>query len=52
VALACLATEVRGPKGTDSRTFCTNVHFWTDVHYWTGMLVLTRAAAWLALSSA
>lgn len=34
VALACLAIEVRGPKGTDSRVF------WSNVHFWAGSLVL------------
>jgi cytochrome b561 len=34
VALAYLAIEVRGPKGTDSRTF------WSNVHFWAGSLVL------------
>lgn len=42
VALAYLAIEVRGPKGTDSRTF------WTNVHYWAGTLVLALACARLA----
>ncbi|WDD92760.1 cytochrome b [Burkholderia sp. FERM BP-3421] len=34
VALAYLAIEIRGPKGSDSRTF------WTNVHFCAGMLVL------------
>jgi cytochrome b561 len=37
VALAYLAIEVRGPKGTDSRVL------WSNVHYWAGTLVLTLA---------
>lgn len=37
VALAYLAIEIRGPKGSDSRIF------WSDVHYWAGTLVLTFA---------
>lgn len=37
VALAYLAIEIRGPKGTDSRVF------WSNVHYWAGTLVLTLA---------
>ncbi|SDC17752.1 cytochrome b [Paraburkholderia lycopersici] len=37
VALAYLAIEVRGPKGTDSRVF------WSNVHFWAGSLVLTLA---------
>ena len=37
VALAYLAIEVRGPKGTDSRVF------WSNVHYWAGVLVLALA---------
>jgi cytochrome b561 len=39
VALAYLAIEVRGPKGTESRAF------WTSVHFWAGTLVLTLAVA-------
>jgi cytochrome b561 len=35
VALAYLAIEIRGPRGSDSRIF------WTGVHYWAGTLVLT-----------
>lgn len=34
VALAYLAIEIRGPKGTDSRTF------WTSIHFAAGTLVL------------
>ncbi|WP_323119833.1 cytochrome b [Burkholderia alba] len=34
VALAYLAIEIRGPKGTDSRVL------WSNVHYWAGTLVL------------
>ncbi|WP_028228163.1 cytochrome b [Paraburkholderia ferrariae] len=37
VALAYLAIEVRGPKGSDSRVF------WSNVHFWAGTLVLTLA---------
>lgn len=37
VALAYLAIEVRGPKGTDSRVF------WSNVHYLAGSLVLALA---------
>jgi cytochrome b561 len=37
VALAYLAIEVRGPKGTESRVF------WSNVHYWAGTLVLALA---------
>jgi cytochrome b561 len=37
IALAYLAIEVRGPKGTDSRAF------WSDVHFWAGSLVLALA---------
>ncbi|TKC91099.1 cytochrome b [Trinickia terrae] len=37
VALAYLAIEVRGPKGTDSRVF------WSNVHFWCGALVLMLA---------
>lgn len=37
VALAYLAIEIRGPKGTDSRVF------WSNVHYWAGTLVLALA---------
>ncbi|MGF6240655.1 cytochrome b561 [Paraburkholderia sp. GAS38] len=39
VALAYLAIEVRGPKGTESRAV------WTSVHFWAGTLVLTLAVA-------
>ena len=42
VALAYLAIEVRGPKGTDSRVF------WSNVHFWAGSLVLTLAVLRLA----
>jgi len=38
VALAYLAIEIRGPKGTDSRTL------WSNVHFWCGSLVLTLAS--------
>jgi cytochrome b561 len=34
VVLAYLAIEVRGPKGTESRVF------WSNVHFWAGSLVL------------
>lgn len=37
VALAWLAIEIRGPKGSDSRAL------WTAVHFWAGTLVLTLA---------
>ncbi len=37
VALAYFAIEVRGPKGTDSRVF------WSNVHYLAGSLVLALA---------
>jgi cytochrome b561 len=37
IALAYLAIEIRGPKGTDSRVF------WSNVHFWAGSLVLTLA---------
>jgi len=37
VALAYLAIEVRGPKGTDSRAL------WSNAHYWAGTLVLALA---------
>ena len=37
VALAYLAIEVRGPKGSDSRAF------WSNVHFWAGSLVLSFA---------
>jgi cytochrome b561 len=37
IALAYLAIEIRGPKGTDSRVF------WSNVHFWAGTLVLTLA---------
>ncbi|MGH8778365.1 cytochrome b [Paraburkholderia sp.] len=37
VALAYLAIEIRGPKGSDSRLL------WTAVHQWAGSLVLTLA---------
>ncbi|RQH05446.1 cytochrome b [Paraburkholderia dinghuensis] len=37
VALAWLSIEVRGPKGTDSRVF------WSNVHFWAGSLVLSLA---------
>ncbi|WP_144109084.1 cytochrome b [Paraburkholderia sp. BCC1886] len=35
IALAYLAIEIRGPKGTDSRAF------WSSVHFWAGTLVLS-----------
>ncbi|SMG61456.1 cytochrome b [Paraburkholderia susongensis] len=35
VALAYLAIEIRGPRGSDSRVL------WTGVHLWAGTLVLT-----------
>jgi cytochrome b561 len=35
VALAYVAMEVRGPKGTDGRVM------WNNIHYWAGTLVLT-----------
>ncbi|WP_153102026.1 cytochrome b [Paraburkholderia hayleyella] len=37
VALAYLAIEIRGPKGSDSRAF------WSDIHFWAGTLVLGLA---------
>ncbi|WP_233867422.1 cytochrome b [Paraburkholderia adhaesiva] len=37
VALAWLSIEVRGPKGSDSRVF------WSNVHFWAGSLVLSLA---------
>lgn len=37
VALAYLAIEIRGPKGTESRVF------WSGIHYVTGLLVLAFA---------
>jgi cytochrome b561 len=37
VALAYLAIEIRGPKGSESRIF------WTSVHLWAGTLVLALA---------
>jgi cytochrome b561 len=37
VALAYLAIEIRGPKGSDSRVL------WNNVHYWAGTLVLALA---------
>lgn len=37
VALAYVAIEVRGPKGSDSRAF------WNAIHFWAGSLVLTLA---------
>jgi cytochrome b561 len=37
VALAYLAIEIRGPKGTDSRVF------WSGIHYVAGLLVLVLA---------
>ncbi|CAM2184072.1 superoxide oxidase [Paraburkholderia sacchari] len=42
VALAYLAIEVRGPKGSDSR------EFWSNVHFWAGTLVLALAVLRLA----
>ena len=38
VALAYLSIEVRGPKGTESRVF------WSNVHFWAGSLVLAFAS--------
>ncbi|MGF6483948.1 cytochrome b [Paraburkholderia sp. JPY419] len=37
VALAYLAIEIRGPRGSDGR------EFWTGVHFWAGTLVLVLA---------
>ncbi len=37
VALAYLAIEIRGPKGSESRVF------WSNVHFWAGTLVLLLA---------
>jgi cytochrome b561 len=37
IAVAYLAIEVRGPKGTDSRAF------WSNVHFWCGSLILGLA---------
>jgi len=37
VALAYLAIEIRGPRGSDSRIF------WSGVHYWAGTLALGLA---------
>ncbi|WP_133645859.1 cytochrome b [Paraburkholderia flava] len=37
IALAYLAIEIRGPKGSESRVL------WTAVHLWAGSLVLTLA---------
>ncbi|NPT62200.1 cytochrome b [Paraburkholderia elongata] len=37
IALAYLAIEIRGPKGSDSRAF------WSSVHFWAGTLVLGLA---------
>jgi cytochrome b561 len=37
IALAYLAIEIRGPKGSDSRAF------WSSVHFWCGTLVLGLA---------
>lgn len=37
VALAYLAIEIRGPKGSESRAI------WTSVHFWAGTLVLSLA---------
>lgn len=37
IALAYLAIEVRGPKGSESRVF------WSNVHFWAGSLVLAIA---------
>jgi cytochrome b561 len=37
VALAYLAIEIRGPKGTESRVL------WSNVHFWAGSLVLVLA---------
>jgi len=38
IALAYLAIEIRGPKGSDSRLI------WTNVHFWAGSLVLSLSA--------
>jgi cytochrome b561 len=37
IGLAYLAIEIRGPKGSDSRIF------WSNIHFWAGTLVLTLA---------
>src|ERR1700744_361134 len=37
IGLGYLAIEIRGPKGSDSRIF------WSNIHYWAGTLVLTLA---------
>jgi cytochrome b561 len=37
IATACLAMQVRGPKGTDARLM------WNNVHYWAGTAVLALA---------
>lgn len=37
IGLAYLAIEIRGPKGSDSRIF------WSNVHFWAGTLVLALA---------
>jgi cytochrome b561 len=42
VALAYLAIEMRGPKGSESRIF------WSSVHFWAGTLVFTLAVFRLA----
>ena len=49
VALAYLAIEIRGPKGSDSRVF------WMNVHLTAGMLVLVLSVlriVWRAVSRA
>jgi cytochrome b561 len=48
VALAYLAIEMRGPKGSDSRAF------WTATHFWAGCSVLALSVvrvAWRAYKS-
>ncbi|CAB3797513.1 cytochrome b [Pararobbsia alpina] len=35
IAIAFLAIEIRGPKGSESRLI------WTNVHFWAGSLILT-----------
>jgi cytochrome b561 len=42
IALAYFAIEIRGPKGSDSRIF------WSNVHFWCGTLVLSLAILRLA----
>ncbi|PFH07909.1 cytochrome b561 [Collimonas sp. PA-H2] len=45
VALAYLAIEMRGPKGSDSRAF------WTATHFWAGCSVLILSLARVAWRS-